>query len=138
MSNYSGEVLAEVIRDGVVESSHLGFLIALNSDGSIAFKKGDVKAAVYPRSSIKSVQASAMVRNGLKLEPRLLALVASSHSGSSEHQTGVIEILNSAGLTENNLQNMLDRPLGELERREWGDKAPTRLAMNCKIGRAHV
>ena len=101
MSNYSGEVLAEVIRDGVVESSHLGFLIALNSDGSIAFKKGDVKAAVYPRSSIKSVQASGMVRNGLKLEPRLLALVASSHSGASEHQAGVLEILKSAGLTEN-------------------------------------
>ena len=131
MSNYSGEVLAEVIRAGVVESAHLGYLVALNSDGSIAFSKGDLKAAVYPRSCVKSVQASAMVRNGLKLEPRLLALVASSHSGSSEHQTGVIEILNSAGLTENNLQNMLDKPLGELERREWGDKAPTRLAMNC-------
>ena len=131
MSNYSGEVLAEVIRAGVVESAHLGYLVALNSDGSIAYNKGDLKAAVYPRSCVKSVQASAMVRNGLKLEPRLLALVASSHSGSSEHQTGVIEILNSAGLTENNLQNMLDKPLGELERREWGDKAPTRLAMNC-------
>ena len=131
MSNYSGEVLAEVIRAGVVESAHLGYLVALNSDGSIAFSKGDLKAAVYPRSCVKSVQASAMVRNGLKLEPRLLALVASSHSGSSEHQTGVIEILNSAGLTENNLQNMLDKPLGELERREWGDKASTRLAMNC-------
>ena len=131
MSNYSGEVLAEVIRAGVVESAHLGYLVALKSDGAIAFSKGDLKAAVYPRSCVKSVQASAMVRNGLKLEPRLLALVASSHSGASEHQAGVLEILKSAGLTENNLQNMLDKPLGELERREWGDKAPTRLAMNC-------
>jgi len=131
VSNYSGEVLAEVIRAGVVESAHLGYLVALKSDGAIAFSKGDLKAAVYPRSCVKSVQASAMVRNGLKLEPRLLALVASSHSGASEHQAGVLEILKSAGLTENNLQNMLDKPLGELERREWGDKAPTRLAMNC-------
>ena len=131
MSNYSGEVLAEVIRDGVVESSHLGFLIALNSDGSVAFRKGDVKAAVYPRSSIKSVQASGMVRNGLKLEPRLLALVASSHSGSAEHQAGVLEILKSAGLDESHLKNIADKPLGESERREWGDQAPTKLAMNC-------
>ena len=131
MSNYSGEVLAEVLRDGVVESAHLGYLIALNADGSMAFSKGDVTAAVYPRSAVKSVQASAMVRNGLKLEPRLLALVASSHSGSREHQSAVLEILHGAGLTESDLQNMLDIPLGELERREWGDKAPTRLAMNC-------
>ena len=131
MSNYSGEVLAEVLRDGVVESAHLGYLIALNADGSIAFSKGDIKAAVYPRSTVKSVQASGMVRNGLKLEARLLALVASSHSGSTEHQSGVLEILHSAGLTEENLQNMLDKPLGEAERKAWGDKAPTRLAMNC-------
>jgi L-asparaginase II len=26
---------------------------------------------------------------------------------------------------------MLDKPLGDLERREWGDKPPTRISMNC-------
>ena len=131
MANYSGEVLAELVRDNVVESVHLGYLIALNVDGSIAFSLGDTKAAVYPRSSIKSVQAAAMVRAGLKLEPRLLALVASSHSGSQMHQDAVLEILHAHNLKETDLQNMLDKPLGESERRAWADKAPTRLAMNC-------
>ena len=103
-------LLAEYVRDGVVESSHRGYLLALNSDGSIHRQLGDVDALVYPRSTIKSIQASAMVRNGLVLEPRLLAL---------------------AGLTESALQCSLDRPLGEAERKAWGDKDATRITMNC-------
>jgi L-asparaginase II len=72
-----------------------------------------------------------MVRAGLKLEPRLLALGCSSHSGSEEHLTAVREILSMASLDESALQCMLDKPLGEPERRAWGDKPPTRISMNC-------
>ena len=72
-----------------------------------------------------------MVRNGLQLEPRLLAFAASSHSGSAAHIAAVREILAIAKLDENSLQCMLDRPLGEKERREYGDAAPTRITMNC-------
>jgi L-asparaginase II len=61
----------------------------------------------------------------------LLALGASSHSGSSEHIAAVREILALAKLDESALQCMLDKPLGEAERRAWGDNAPTRIAMNC-------
>ena len=124
-------LLAEYVRDGVVESSHRGYLLALNSDGSIHRQLGDVDALIYPRSTIKSIQASAMVRNGLVLEPRLLALAASSHSGAQIHLDGVREILALAGLTESALQCSLDRPLGEAERKAWGDKDATRITMNC-------
>jgi L-asparaginase II len=124
-------ILAEYVRDGVVESSHRGYLLALNSDGSIHRQLGDVDALIYPRSTIKSIQASAMVRNGLDLEPRLLALAASSHSGAAMHLAGVREILALAGLTEDALQCSFDRPLGEAERKAWGDKEPTRITMNC-------
>jgi L-asparaginase II len=72
-----------------------------------------------------------MVAAGLELEPRLLALGASSHSGSSEHIAGVKEILTLAKLDESALQCMLDKPLGEAERRAWGDAPATRIAMNC-------
>jgi L-asparaginase II len=72
-----------------------------------------------------------MVRNGLELEPRLLALAASSHSGAQIHLDGVREILALAGLTESALQCSLDRPLGEAERKAWGDKEATRITMNC-------
>lgn len=124
-------VLAEVIRSGVVESQHRGFLVALNSDGSTNLEIGDSSHLIFPRSTVKSFQAAAMVRNGLELEPRLLALGASSHSGSQEHIDAVREILKTAGLNESALQCMLDKPLGEAERRVYGDQPPTRIAMNC-------
>jgi L-asparaginase II len=124
-------VLAEYVRDGVVESLHRGYLVALNSDGSVNLSLGDVEHLFFPRSTVKSIQGAAMVRAGLKLEPRLLALGCSSHSGSEEHLTAVREILAMAKLDESALQCMLDKPLGEPERRAWGDKPATRISMNC-------
>ena len=124
-------VLAEYVRDGVVESVHRGYLVALNSDGSVNLTLGDIEHLFFPRSTVKSIQGAAMVRAGLKLEPRLLALGCSSHSGSEEHLAAVREILAMAKLDESALQCMLDKPLGEPERRGWGDKPATRISMNC-------
>jgi len=124
-------VLAEYVRDGVVESEHRGFLAALNADGSIFKSLGDVETKIFPRSTVKCVQASAMVRSGLDLEPRLLALAQSSHSGAQMHLDGAREILASVGLSESALQCAFDRPLGDAERRAWGENPPTQIAMNC-------
>jgi L-asparaginase II len=132
MTSFSaGEILAEITRSGVVESVHSGHLVILNSDGSVYLTKGDPTLLTYPRSTIKSIQTSAMIRSGLQLEPRLLALVSASHSGAAMHQEGALEILASAGLAEKDLQNAKDKPLGEIERRAWGNQEPMRLAMNC-------
>ena len=128
---FKDEVLAEYVRDGVVESEHRGFLAALNADGSIFKTLGDVETKIFPRSTVKCAQASAMVRSGLDLEPRLLALAQSSHSGGEMHMDGAREILATVGLSESALQCALDRPLGDAERRAWGEKAPTQIAMNC-------
>jgi L-asparaginase II len=130
-NNFQGEVLAELTRNGLVESIHSGHLIMLNADGSDHKVKGSVDMPIFPRSSVKCMQASAMVRNGLKLEPRLLALVEASHSGAAIHQEGVLEILAGAGLSESDLQCAFDKPLGDAERIAWGEKPATRLAMNC-------
>ena len=123
-----GEVLAEVTRSEVVESVHAGHLVLLNADGSILFQKGDPTLNIYSRSSLKSIQASAMVRAGLDIEPRLLALVCASHAGTPMHQQGALAILAKAGLGEHSLKCVLDRPLDEELRRT---AEPTRLAMNC-------
>jgi L-asparaginase II len=125
------EVLAEVTRGDVVESQHRGHLVILNADGTLKLSRGNPAALIFPRSAIKSIQASAMVRAGLDLEPRLIALVASSHSGSEMHQNAALEILAMGGLNESALLNTHDRPLGEEERREWGSKVPSALAQNC-------
>ncbi|CAM8620802.1 AnsA L-asparaginase II [Candidatus Planktophila dulcis] len=127
----SDAVLAEYVRDGVVESVHRGYLLALNADGSVNLSLGSSEQLIFPRSCVKSIQGAAMVRAGLKLEPRLLALGCSSHSGTAEHLLAVREILSLAHLDESALQCMLDKPLGDEERRAWADKSPTRIAMNC-------
>ena len=69
-----------------------------------------------------------MVRAGLDIEPRLLALVCASHSGTPMHQQGAQAILAKVGLDEHSLKCILDRPLDEELRRT---SEPTRLAMNC-------
>jgi L-asparaginase II len=129
--NQVGEVLAEVVRSGFVESRHRGHMVLLGADGNVQLSRGNPSLLVYPRSSIKSIQASAMVRAGMQLEPRLLALVAASHSGSEMHQNAAREILILANLDESALQNATDRPLGEDDRIKWGSKPGTPLAQNC-------
>ena len=123
--------LAEVIRNEMVESVHYGHLVLLNSEGEIQLAIGDINLPIFPRSCVKPLQARAMVNAGLNLEPKLLALVTASHSGSETHIEIVRQILNSVGLAESALQCALDKPLGEVERKKWGDAEPTRIAMNC-------
>lgn len=127
----AGEVLAEVVRSGLVESQHRGHMVLLGADGGVHLSRGSPSLLLYPRSSIKSIQASAMVRLGMHVPPRLLALVAASHSGSEMHQSAAREILALANLDESALLNATDRPLGEEDRIKWGGKPGTSLAQNC-------
>ena len=131
MTGFTGDLLAELVRAGIIESVHNGHLALINSDGTVRAALGDVDAPMYPRSSIKSFQASAMVRNGLKLTPRQLAIVCASHSGSTAHFEVVESILHGAGLTVADLRNSADLPYGRAERLAWGTNPPTQLAQGC-------
>ena len=124
-------VLAQLVRSGLVESTHSGHLILINADGTDLLTLGDVDAEMYPRSAIKSLQAAAMVRSGLNLNDEQLALVCASHGGTVRHQEVALEILQSVGLTESDLQNTPDRPLDHEARIAWGAKPATSLAANC-------
>ena len=124
-------VLAELVRSGLIESTHSGHLILLAADGSDLLTLGDVEAEIYPRSAIKSLQAAAMVRAGLNLNDEQLALVCASHGGTNRHQEVALEILQSVGLSESELQNTPDAPLDREARIKWGDKPATSLAANC-------
>ncbi len=127
----AGEVLLEVVRNEMVESIHNGHLLILDSSGNDLLKLGDVDELIYPRSAVKSLQASAMLRAGLKLTGPQLALACASHAGSQAHLDVALSILRGAGVDENALRNTPDKPLDPKERAAWGDKAPTSLAANC-------
>jgi L-asparaginase II len=130
----SGAVpIASVIRNGVVESVHHGHLVALAADGSVAFSAGDPGAVIFSRSSLKPLQAVAMVRAGLDLDGELLALASASHSGEDFHLDGARRILARAGLSEADLQNTPDWPLDDDAALAWrsAGRAKASIAQNC-------
>jgi L-asparaginase II len=128
---FVGAVLAKVTRGDLVESLHLGHLIALNADGSTYLSKGSPELPIYPRSAIKSLQAAAMLKAGLKVELNELAIICASHSGSQNHIDLVTKMLTSRDISISQLKNAVDKPLGEKEKITWGEKAPSQLAQNC-------
>ncbi len=95
-------VVAEVVRSGFVESRHHGSLVALGPDGEVLLSVGSPERPVFPRSSNKPLQASAMVRLGvadkLGFDDRHLAIAAASHTGEDMHVEIVTELLARAGL----------------------------------------
>ena len=88
---------------------------------------------IFPRSSNKPFQAAAMMRCGLGLDGKLLALAAASHSGEDYHVAGVREILAGAGLTEDDLQCPPSMPIDEESMRAMVRRGagPDRVHMNC-------
>lgn len=126
-------LLAEVVRSGMVEGGHYGHAVVVDPDGAVVRSWGDPAAIIYPRSSNKPVQAAAMVRAGVDLPARLLALSGSSHSGEVIHLDGVAEILALADFDDTVLQTPVDYPLDPVERDAWlaDRRAPSSMAMNC-------
>ena len=125
--------LAEVVRSGHVESVHHGALVVTDAAGAPLLRLGDPAATIYPRSSVKPVQATGMLRAGLDLDGELLALACSSHSGEPMHLDGVQRILAGAGLGPSALQTPPDLPLGADARAAWlrAGAAAQPIAMNC-------
>ncbi|MEO3936658.1 asparaginase [Dermatophilaceae bacterium Soc4.6] len=126
-------VLVHVVRSGVVESVHRVSVVVTGPDGEVEWQLGDASGPVFARSSNKPVQAAAMVRAGLDLPPRQLALACASHSGEPFHLEAAQQILAGAGLTQDDLRNTPDRPYDEQEREAWirDGRPASSLAQNC-------
>ncbi len=95
--------LAVVERDGVPESRHLGAAVLLDADGRVLESLGDPGALIYPRSAVKPLQATAMLRLGAPLAGAQLAIAQASHFGTPAHVAVVDEILTEAGLGREHL-----------------------------------
>jgi L-asparaginase II len=130
-NKFAGEILATITRSGIAESLHLGHLMVLNSDGSTYLSKGSPDLPIFPRSAVKSLQASAMLRAGLTVSDEELAIICASHSGNQSHINLVIKMLEKRDIPISALKNSVDKPLGEKEKIAWGEKSPSQLAQNC-------
>jgi L-asparaginase II len=130
-NKFAGEILATVTRGGIAESLHLGHLIVLNADRSTYLSKGSPELPMFPRSAVKSLQASAMLKAGLTVSDEELAIICASHSGAQSHIDLVIKMLEKRDIPISALKNAVDKPLGEKEKIAWGDKGASQLAQNC-------
>ncbi|PJJ72696.1 asparaginase [Diaminobutyricimonas aerilata] len=121
--------LAVLERSGFLESRHLGVAAVVAPDGSLLRAVGDVEALIFPRSSLKPVQAVAVLRAGAVLDDDQLALATASHSGTDRHLAVVASTLASVGLDEGALGTPADRPLDPAARAAHPE--PRRIAMTC-------
>ncbi len=128
-----GDPLAEVERNGLVESRHRGSVVVLGPDGAVAESVGDIEGAIFGRSSNKPLQAVGLRRAGLAFEPAHLALVCGSHRGQPFHIDAVRAMLAGAGLGVEALGCYPDYPLSEDARfdlvRAGASRSP--IYMNC-------
>lgn len=120
-------------RSGFDESVHHGVAVAIGADGATLAAVGDPDVVVYPRSSLKPLQATAMVEAGLDLPADLLALACASHDGSQVHVEGVRRLLALHGLDESDLRNTSSRPYdpGARTAARLAGTGPSPLQHNC-------
>lgn len=101
-------LVVEVTRGPAVESRHDVHAVLVNGKGEITASYGDPKHPTFPRSSIKALQAIALVETGAAasfgLSNAELALACASHGGEKRHILTAKKWLEKIGLDETALE----------------------------------
>jgi L-asparaginase II len=106
----------EIIRGGTVESRHRIHAVLMDGQENIIAHYGDSKRLTYPRSSLKPLQALALVETGAADDAGMsnaeIALACASHNGEDKHTTAVAAWLSRLGFTEDQLECGAHAPYG--------------------------
>ncbi|MCW8916405.1 MAG: asparaginase [Magnetovibrio sp.] len=106
--NLANPVLIDVTRGGVVESRHRGACVVMDTKGDIVHVWGDVEAPVFPRSSLKPVQALALIETGaadaFDVTDEEIALACASHNSERDQVSRVMTWLHRVGLDVDDLE----------------------------------
>ena len=101
-------VLVEVTRGGAVESRHRGAFAVVDTEGRVVLSAGAVATPVFPRSTIKPIQALALLESGAAdafgLSDAELALACASHNGEPDQVATVTAWLGRLGLGAGDLE----------------------------------
>ena len=130
-------ILAEVTRGTMVESRHRGAAAVVDPTGHVVRAWGDIEALIYPRSSIKPLQALPLVESGaadaFALGDAELALACASHQGEPRHAATVAAWLAKLGLGVDDLACGPQVPSGPAaaEALFRAGEQPSRLHNNC-------
>ena len=101
-------LIVEVTRGHAVESSHQVHAVLMNGLGETIAVYGNAQRLTYPRSSLKPLQALALVESGAAAEFGMsdaeIALACASHSGEALHTSTVAAWLKRLGTDESELE----------------------------------
>jgi L-asparaginase II len=114
--NGANPVLVELWRGPACESVHRGSWVLCDGGGTVLEGAGDWEAPLFPRSSIKALQALPLIESGAadrySFDAADLALAASSHDGERCHTARVADVLARLGLGEADLRCGVHPPGG--------------------------
>lgn len=95
-------LLAQTTRNGIVESCHYGAAIVVDANGKTVFSAGDCTTPIFPRSTVKALQALPLLTEGaadrFALPDAALALACASHQGEPAHIAVASDMLARTGL----------------------------------------
>lgn len=102
------EALLEIKRGGVIESTHIGSIAIVDSQGTLLHSIGDPNTVAFLRSSAKPFQVLPFVERGgvehFGFTPRELALSCASHETAQIHLDAVAALQAKIGIQESDLQ----------------------------------
>lgn len=130
-------VLVEVMRGGLVESRHRGSYCVVDKATQVIRQTGDIDTPVFPRSSIKAIQALVMMESGAAdafgFCDEELALACASHGGEVPHVGIAQSMLNKMGLSKELLKCGAHWPMNEAAGRHLAmeGEVPSVLHNNC-------
>ncbi len=129
--------LAEVTRALQLESRHVGSVVLARADGTLVGVVGDRNRIVFPRSSIKIIQALPLIESGAadryEMTSAELACACASHSGTPFHVATIAALLARIGIPQKALACGTHLPLGEIAKRHMlaSKEAACALHNNC-------
>jgi L-asparaginase II len=132
-----GVVIAEVLRGGVVESSHDGAFVVADAGGRVVLSAGDPESWIFPRSAIKALQAIPLLVSGTAdrfgFTKAELALACASHMGTPDHARTAQSMLAKAGRTQACLECGAHWPMSASAERALAasGQEPSALHNNC-------
>lgn len=98
-------LVVEILRSGVVESTHLVDVALVDASGAPIASAGEPERAAAFRSSVKPLQARASRASGWQpANAAHLAIACASHNAEPAHVRAVRHVLADAGLTEDALR----------------------------------
>jgi L-asparaginase II len=131
------ELVVEVTRGDRIESVHRVAACAVDANGRILYRAGDVETPVFLRSTAKPFIAAAVVEAGARerfgLDATEIAVMAASHAGEPFHVRAVESLLRKIGMDESALQCGVQAPYDEAAAqalRRTG-RAPSAVYNNC-------